>query len=74
MVEYVVFYQGDKKRNFDPTIYRSEDWYSQLVTSVHMEENNTDQKFGFDIVLKKKVYAYVQVIGFSQIFNKINPK
>ncbi|XP_024919003.1 phosphoethanolamine methyltransferase isoform X2 [Cynoglossus semilaevis] len=52
---------GDKKRNFDPTIYRSEDWYSQLVTSVHMEENNTDQKFGFDIVLKKKVYAYVQM-------------
>ncbi|XP_034740120.1 phosphoethanolamine methyltransferase isoform X2 [Etheostoma cragini] len=50
---------GDFKRDFDPTCYRSEAQYSHLVSSLQVPEG--DQIIGFDIVLKKKVQAYVQM-------------
>lgn len=52
------FCQGDSKRDFNPTCYRTEEQYSHMVSSVQMEGS---EKFGFDIVLKKKVQTYVEV-------------
>ena len=56
-----MFYQGDSKRDFNPTCYRTEAQYSHLVSSLQVEVPEGGQKFGFDIVLKKKVQAYVEV-------------
>ncbi|CAN9515035.1 unnamed protein product [Ophioblennius macclurei] len=51
---------GDSKRDFNPTCYRTEAQYSHMVTSVQVVTQK-DQKFGFDIVLKKKVRTYVEM-------------
>lgn len=53
--------QGDSKRDFNPTNYRTEAHYSHIVSSMQMEEPEGGQMFGFNIVLKKKVHAYVEV-------------
>ncbi|KAG7518650.1 phosphoethanolamine N-methyltransferase 3-like isoform X2 [Solea senegalensis] len=52
---------GDKQRDFDPTIYRTEEYYSHLVSASQVEEPERGQTFGFDIVLKRKVQTYVQL-------------
>ncbi|XP_034086679.1 phosphoethanolamine N-methyltransferase 3-like isoform X4 [Gymnodraco acuticeps] len=52
---------GDFKRDFNPTCYRTEAQYNHLVTSMEMDVQEGGQKFGFDIVLKKKVQTYVQI-------------
>ncbi|KAM6924147.1 phosphoethanolamine methyltransferase isoform 1-T1 [Xenentodon cancila] len=52
---------GDSKRDFNPTLYRSEAQYSHLASSVQVEGPDGGQKFGFDIVLKKKVQTYVEM-------------
>lgn len=57
----VTFYPGDSKRDFNPTCYRTEAQYSHVVSSVQAEGPEGSQMFGFDIVLKKKVQAYVEV-------------
>lgn len=54
-------FEGDCKRDFNPTCYRSEDQYTQLVTSVQVEAPDGGQTFGFDIVFKRKVQTYVEV-------------
>lgn len=46
---------------FNPTYYRTDAQYSHLVSSVAEEEPEGGQKFGYDIVLKKKVRAYIEV-------------
>ncbi|XP_041652993.1 phosphoethanolamine methyltransferase isoform X2 [Cheilinus undulatus] len=50
---------GDSKRDFNPTCYRTEAQYTHTVLSAIMEE--TGQKYGYDIVLKRKVQAYVEM-------------
>ncbi|XP_008278560.1 phosphoethanolamine methyltransferase isoform X2 [Stegastes partitus] len=52
---------GDCKRDFNPTVYRTEAQYSHLVSSILMEGPVGGQKFGFDIVMKKKVQTYVEM-------------
>ncbi|XP_056295141.1 phosphoethanolamine methyltransferase isoform X2 [Pseudoliparis swirei] len=52
---------GDSKRDFNPTNYRTEAHYSHIVSSMQMEEPEGGQMFGFNIVLKKKVHAYVEM-------------
>ncbi|XP_029021153.1 uncharacterized protein LOC114864458 isoform X1 [Betta splendens] len=52
---------GDIKRDLNPTCYRTEAQYSHLVTSLQVEEPEAEQKFGFDIVLRKKVQTYVEM-------------
>ncbi|XP_026213181.1 phosphoethanolamine methyltransferase isoform X1 [Anabas testudineus] len=52
---------GDSKRDFNPTCYRTDPQYSQLVTTPQVEEPEGGLKFGFDIVLKKKVQTYVEM-------------
>ncbi|KAF3693958.1 Sterol 4-C-methyltransferase strm-1 [Channa argus] len=52
---------GDSKRDFNPTCYRTEAQYSQLVSSIQVEAPEGGQTFGFDIVLKKKVKTYVEM-------------
>uniref|UniRef100_A0A8C5GVR6 phosphoethanolamine N-methyltransferase n=1 Tax=Gouania willdenowi TaxID=441366 RepID=A0A8C5GVR6_GOUWI len=52
---------GDSKRDFNPTCYRTEEQYTHQATSVEVEVPKADQKFGFDIVLKKKVQTYVEI-------------
>ncbi|XP_023814860.1 phosphoethanolamine N-methyltransferase isoform X1 [Oryzias latipes] len=52
---------GDSKRDFNPTLYRSEAQYTHLVSSLEVEAPQGGQKFGFDIVLKKKVQTYVEI-------------
>ncbi|XP_074504801.1 uncharacterized protein LOC141775384 [Sebastes fasciatus] len=52
---------GDSKRDFNPTCYRTEAQYNHMVTSQQMETPKGGQTFGFDIVLKKKVQAYVEM-------------
>ncbi|XP_011608844.2 phosphoethanolamine N-methyltransferase 3-like isoform X1 [Takifugu rubripes] len=51
---------GDTKREFNPTYYRTDAQYSHLVSSVDVEEPE-GPKIGFDIVLKKKVQAYIEM-------------
>lgn len=51
---------GDSKRDFNPTCYRTEAQYSHMTTSVQVEAAK-ETKFGFDIVLKKKVRTYVEM-------------
>uniref|UniRef100_A0A672IYR3 phosphoethanolamine N-methyltransferase n=1 Tax=Salarias fasciatus TaxID=181472 RepID=A0A672IYR3_SALFA len=51
---------GDSKRDFNPTCYRTEAQYGHMATSVEVEAPS-DTKFGFDIVLKKKVRTYVEM-------------
>lgn len=46
---------------FNPTYYRTDAQYSHLVSSLDIEEPESGQKFGYDIVLKKKVQAYIKV-------------
>ncbi|XP_060903954.1 phosphoethanolamine methyltransferase isoform X1 [Labrus mixtus] len=52
---------GDSKRDFNPTCYRTDAQYSHLVSSVQVEQTEGNQKFGYDIVLKKKVKAYIEM-------------
>ncbi|XP_069550606.1 phosphoethanolamine methyltransferase [Brachyistius frenatus] len=52
---------GDSKRDFNPTCYRTETQYNDMVSSVQMEGPEGSQKFGFDIVLKKRVQTYVEM-------------
>ncbi|XP_029297693.1 phosphoethanolamine methyltransferase isoform X2 [Cottoperca gobio] len=52
---------GDSKRDFNPTCYRTEQQYNDLVSSLEVEGPEEGQRFGFDIVLRKKVQAYVQM-------------
>lgn len=52
---------GDCKREFNPTNYRSQGQYSHLVTSAHWTQAEGGQKFGFDIILTKKVQTYVKM-------------
>uniref|UniRef100_A0A8C4EW58 phosphoethanolamine N-methyltransferase n=1 Tax=Dicentrarchus labrax TaxID=13489 RepID=A0A8C4EW58_DICLA len=52
---------GDSKRDFNPTCYRTDAQYSHLVSSVQVEEPEGAETFGFDIVLKKKVKAYIEM-------------
>nr|XP_040031376.1 phosphoethanolamine methyltransferase [Gasterosteus aculeatus aculeatus] len=52
---------GDNKRDFNPTCYRTEAQYSHLVSSLQVEESKGGPLFGFEIVLKKKVQAYVEM-------------
>lgn len=68
----ITFYQGDSKRDFNPTCYRTDAQYSHLVQSVQAEEPKGGQKSGFDIVLKKKVKAYIEVQSCqpSETFSK----
>ncbi|CAB1455075.1 unnamed protein product [Pleuronectes platessa] len=52
---------GDSKRDFNPTCYRTEAQYSHLVSSVQVEEAEGGKTIGFDVVMKKKVEAYVEM-------------
>ncbi|XP_034086681.1 phosphoethanolamine N-methyltransferase 3-like isoform X1 [Gymnodraco acuticeps] len=52
---------GDFQKDFDPTYYRTEAQYNHLVASMEMDVQEGGQKFGFDIVLKKKVQTYIQI-------------
>ncbi|KAM3866799.1 phosphoethanolamine methyltransferase [Diretmus argenteus] len=52
---------GDCKRDFNPTQYRTQAQYSHLMTSAQWEEPEGAKKFGFDIVLTKKVQTYVKM-------------
>ncbi|CAL8357115.1 unnamed protein product [Merluccius merluccius] len=52
---------GDCKRDFNPTLYRTQAQYSHLITSAQWTEPEGQQKFGFDIVLTKKVQTYVKM-------------
>ncbi|CAJ1058480.1 phosphoethanolamine methyltransferase isoform X1, partial [Xyrichtys novacula] len=52
---------GDSKRDFNPTCYRTEAQYSHLVSSIQVEDTEGNEKFGYDIVLKKKVHAYIEM-------------
>ncbi|XP_061582298.1 phosphoethanolamine methyltransferase isoform X2 [Cololabis saira] len=52
---------GDSKRDFNPTLYRSEAQYSHLASSVQVDAPDAGQTFGFEIVLKKKVQTYVEM-------------
>ncbi|XP_029917786.1 phosphoethanolamine methyltransferase isoform X2 [Myripristis murdjan] len=52
---------GDCKRDFNPTHYRTQAQYSHLMTSAQWEEPQGAEKFGFDIVLTKKVQTYVKM-------------
>lgn len=61
ILKLVTFYQGDSKRDFNPTCYRTEAEYSHLVSSMQVEGPDEGLEFGFDIVMKKKVQTYVEV-------------
>ncbi|XP_047441495.1 phosphoethanolamine methyltransferase isoform X2 [Mugil cephalus] len=50
---------GDSKRDFNPTCYRTEKQYNDLVSSVQVKGPEEGQTFGFDVVLKKRVRTYV---------------
>lgn len=70
------FFTGDSKRDFNPTLYRSEAQYTHLVSSLEVEAPQ-GQKFGFDVVLKKKVQTYVEVLQIilkAQITFRMTPK
>ncbi|KAM9833023.1 phosphoethanolamine methyltransferase isoform 1-T1 [Syngnathus typhle] len=52
---------GDCKREFNPTCYRTEAQYNHLTTSVQVEDEQGAQKFGFNIILRKRVKTYVEM-------------
>ncbi|XP_042275015.1 phosphoethanolamine methyltransferase isoform X2 [Thunnus maccoyii] len=52
---------GDCKRDFNPTCYRTEAQYNHLISTVQMEDTDGGQKFGFDVVLKRKVQTYIEM-------------
>ncbi|XP_068181844.1 phosphoethanolamine methyltransferase [Antennarius striatus] len=52
---------GDCKVDFNPTYYRTDAQYSYLVSSVESEVTETGHKYGFDIVVKKNIKAYVEM-------------
>ncbi|XP_056143616.1 phosphoethanolamine methyltransferase isoform X2 [Lampris incognitus] len=52
---------GDCKRDFNPTHYRTQAHYSHLMTSAQWEEPEGGEKFGFDIVMTKKVETYIKM-------------
>lgn len=54
-------FPGDSKRDFNPTCYRTDAQYSHMVSTIVEDVPEKEQKFGFDIVLKKKVQTYVEV-------------
>ncbi|KAM7417573.1 hypothetical protein PAMA_017285 [Pampus argenteus] len=51
---------GDCKRDFNPTCYRSEAQYNDMISTV-VEDIEGGQKFGFDVVLKRKVQTYIEM-------------
>lgn len=59
-------FPGDSKRDFNPTCYRTDAQYSHVVSTTVEDVPDKGQKFGFDIVLKKKVHTYVEVKFSSQ--------
>lgn len=52
---------GDSKRDFNPTCYRTDAQYSHMVSTAEEDVPEKGQKFGFDIVMKKKVQTYIEV-------------
>ncbi|XP_077434010.1 phosphoethanolamine methyltransferase isoform X2 [Vanacampus margaritifer] len=52
---------GDCKREFNPTCYRTEAQYNHLTKSVQVEDEDAGQKFGFDVILRKRVKTYLEV-------------
>lgn len=52
---------GDCAREFNPTCYRTETEYTQLITSTRAKDQADEQMFGFDIVLKKQVQTYIKM-------------
>ncbi|XP_048883463.1 phosphoethanolamine methyltransferase isoform X2 [Brienomyrus brachyistius] len=52
---------GDRRRDFNPTQYRTPAHYNRLMTSAIWQEMETKQTFGFDIVMSKAVQTYIQV-------------
>ncbi|XP_034038071.1 phosphomethylethanolamine N-methyltransferase-like [Thalassophryne amazonica] len=50
---------GDCQRSFNPTYYRAQEEYHHLMATVQVDEGA--QKFGFDLVLKKNIKAYVKL-------------
>lgn len=65
LFSFIIFYQGDSKRDFNPTCYRTEAQYSHMTTTVQVMEPKEGQTFGFDIVLKRRVQTYVEVETFE---------
>lgn len=57
----MLLFLGDAKVECDPSFYRTDEDYSHLVSSVHIEEPEGGQKIGYKIVLKKKIQAYMKV-------------
>jgi len=52
---------GDCKVDFNPTCYRSEAQYNHLVSSAQWQDRDGGHKFGFDMVLKRKVKTYIEM-------------
>lgn len=52
---------GDSKMDFNPTCYRTDAQYSHIVSTAVEDVPEKGQKFGFDIILKKKVQTYIEV-------------
>lgn len=52
---------GDAKVERNPSLYRTEEDYSHLVSSVDTEEPEGGQKIGYKIVRKKNIQAYIKV-------------
>ncbi|XP_075902732.1 phosphoethanolamine methyltransferase isoform X2 [Nelusetta ayraudi] len=52
---------GDSKRDFNPTCYRTDAQYSHIVSTAVEDVPEKGQKFGFDIILKKKVQTYIEM-------------
>ncbi|XP_020779173.1 phosphoethanolamine methyltransferase isoform X2 [Boleophthalmus pectinirostris] len=52
---------GDFQREFNPTCYRTEAHYTQLITSAQAKDKESAQIFGFDIIMKKQVQTYIKM-------------
>ncbi|XP_060742483.1 phosphoethanolamine methyltransferase isoform X2 [Tachysurus vachellii] len=54
---------GDRKRDFNPTHYRSSSLYNHLMASVTWSESgeNGEQSYGFDTVLSRTVQTYIKM-------------
>uniref|UniRef100_A0A8C6U7R7 phosphoethanolamine N-methyltransferase n=1 Tax=Neogobius melanostomus TaxID=47308 RepID=A0A8C6U7R7_9GOBI len=61
MLESCNHRSGDTMRKFNPTCYRTEAQYTQLITSAQAKDQEGAQTFGFDVVLKKQVQTYIKM-------------
>ncbi|XP_069036450.1 phosphoethanolamine methyltransferase isoform X2 [Lepisosteus oculatus] len=53
---------GDRKRSFDPSLYRTPASYNHLVTSaVWAEPGPSSRSYGFEIVMTKSVQTYIKM-------------